>query len=132
MTNNFSLLIPEFLVTGLAFLILSLDLFISEKRKNHLVWVGVIGLFGILIITLLIFSNGILYQGLLVFDDYTNLFRIFFLIAGIIVLISSNEFVKSNIKYQGEFYVSFIFRYFFINLHRYWFVYFCRYLRVWF
>ena len=33
MTNNFSLLIPEFLVTGLAFLILSLDLFISEKEK---------------------------------------------------------------------------------------------------
>ena len=109
MTNNFSLLIPEFLVTGLAFLILSLDLFISEKTKNHLVWVGVIGLFGILIITLLIFSNGILYQGLLVFDDYTNLFRIFFLIAGIIVLISSNEFVKSNIKYQGEFYGILIF-----------------------
>ena len=109
MTNNFSLLIPEFLVTGLAFLILSLDLFISEKRKNHLVWVGVIGLFGILIITLLIVSNGILYQGLLVFDDYTNLFRIFFLIAGIIVLISSNEFVKSHIKYQGEFYGILIF-----------------------
>ena len=109
MTNNFSLLIPEFLVTGLAFLILSLDLFVSEKRKDYLVWVGVIGLLIILGLTLLTFTNGILYQGLLVFDDYTNLFRIFFLIAGIIVLISSNEFVKSNIKYKGEFYGILIF-----------------------
>ena len=70
---------------------------------------GVIGLLIILVITLLTFTNGILYQGLLVFDDYANLFRIFFLIAGIIVLISSNEFVKSRIKYQGEFYGILIF-----------------------
>lgn len=33
MNNNFLLLIPEFIVTGLAFVVLTLDLFLPERHK---------------------------------------------------------------------------------------------------
>ena len=42
--NDFSLLIPEFLVAGLAFFILALDLFIKENWKRYLVWLAFFGL----------------------------------------------------------------------------------------
>ena len=44
MNNNFLLLLPEFIVTGLAFVVLTLDLFLPERRKWTLPVVAVGGL----------------------------------------------------------------------------------------
>ena len=44
MNNNFLLLLPEFIVTGLAFVVLGLDLFLPERRKWVLPIVAVVGL----------------------------------------------------------------------------------------
>ena len=52
--NDFSLLIPEFLVAGLALFILALDLFLKENWKKQLAWIGFIGLVVILLISLFV------------------------------------------------------------------------------
>ena len=43
MSNNFLLLVPEFLVTGLAFAVLSLDFVLRRERKHLLGYVSAIG-----------------------------------------------------------------------------------------
>ena len=45
MTNNFLLLLPEFMVTGLAFVVLTLDFFLRTERKH---WLGIVGAGGLL------------------------------------------------------------------------------------
>ena len=102
--NDFSLLLPEFLVAGLAFFILALDLFIKENWKRYLVWVAFLGLVVILFVSLFIESEGRLYDGLLEFDEFTKFFRIFFLIIGGVTVIISREYVDSRLKYPGEYY----------------------------
>ena len=72
--NDFSLLIPEFLVAGLAFFILAIDLFLKEIWKRYLVWVAFFGLVVILLVSLFIESEGQLYDGLLEFDEFTKFF----------------------------------------------------------
>ena len=42
--NNFWLLTPEFLVTGLAFILLAVDLFIQDKHRGILPWIAFSGL----------------------------------------------------------------------------------------
>ena len=38
MSNDFTLLLPEFLVTGLAFLVLTADFVLRPARKHLLAW----------------------------------------------------------------------------------------------
>ena len=52
MNNNFLLLAPEFIVTGLAFVVLTLDLFLPERRKWALPFVAVAGLAVALVVSL--------------------------------------------------------------------------------
>ena len=49
MNNNFLLLMPEFLVTGLAFLVLTADFFLRGDRKNFLPYLAVLGLIGMML-----------------------------------------------------------------------------------
>ena len=102
--NDFSLLIPEFLVAGLAFFILALDLFLKENWKQHLAWVGFVGVVAILVISLFVESEGQLYDGLLEFDEFTKFFRIFFLVIAAVAVVISREYVESKLKYPGEYY----------------------------
>ena len=87
--NDFSLLLPEFLLTGLAFIVLGVDLFLVERDKRYLPWVSSTGIVTILLITMVLAENGQLYDGTLIFDDYTKVFRVFFLVSGLIVVLMS-------------------------------------------
>ena len=48
MSNDFTLLMPEFLVTGLAFLVLTADFVLRSERKHRLAYLSVAGLLGVL------------------------------------------------------------------------------------
>lgn len=107
--NDFSLLLPEFFLTGLAFIVLGVDLFLSERYKHYLPWVASAGIAIILLTTVWLAENGQLYDRVLIFDDYTRAFRAFFLIAGLIVVLMSRDYVKTHLSYQGEYYAILIF-----------------------
>ena len=80
--NDFTLLAPEFLVTGLAFLILTVDLFLKPDRQFILAGLAIVGLAAIaaFAIPFLWDKDDSLYQGLILVDGYALFFKAFFLI----------------------------------------------------
>ena len=106
MSNDFLLLLPEFMVTGLAFVVLTLDFFLRAERKH---WLGIVGAGGLLItlaVTLLTQwdTEGALYDGLVTIDGYSLFFRATFLAMGAVVMLSSIEYVRRNLSHPGEYY----------------------------
>ena len=111
MTENLHLLLPEFLLAALAILVLGIDLFLPEERKNLLAWLSVAGLAGLLALSLsLLWGKDIsLYGGLVQADAYALLFKSFFLVLGGVVILGSADFVKKYLKSPGEFYAIVLF-----------------------
>ena len=79
MNVNFVLLIPEFLIAGLAFLVLAADLVLPEDKKSYLPFLGVAGLLGVIGSALgLIGHAGSIYGGVFLIDEYALFFKVFF------------------------------------------------------
>ena len=106
MNNNFLLLTPEFIVTGLAFVVLTLDLFLPERRKWVLPFVAVAGLAVALVVSLaqLWGVNDSLYDGVIRVDGYALFFKAFFIALGGVVILVSVDFVRRNLEHPGEYY----------------------------
>ncbi len=111
MSINFLLLVPEFMVTGLAFVVLVLDFLISRERKHWLGYIAALGLLVTLAVTLAFYrgSGETLYDGLVQFDEYTTFFRALFLLIGVVVVLSSVEYVRKNLAFPGEYYAILVF-----------------------
>ncbi len=111
MNNNFLLLIPEFMVTGLAFAILTLDFFVSRDRKYWLGYVAAAGL-AVTLVVMLVYqwnTTDSLYDGLISIDGYSLFFRAVFLVMAIVIVLSSVEYVRKNLEYPGEYYAILVF-----------------------
>ena len=106
MNNNFLLLLPEFIVTGLAFVVLGMDLFLHERHKYLLPFVAVAGLVVALVVSLAYLwgVNDSLYGGVIRIDGYALFFKAFFIALGIVVVLASIDYVKRNLEYPGEYY----------------------------
>ena len=103
---NFLLFLPEFTLASLAFFILTLDLFIPSNKKWILTPASVLGLVSVLIVTLS-YSFGkqeSLYGGLFLIDNFSLFFKGFFIVLGILVVLSSHDYIKEHLKYPGEYY----------------------------
>lgn len=106
LTENIQLLTPEFALAGLALLVLILDLFLPQSRKDLLGYVSVLGLIGLIVLTVLMVSGRTesLYGGLLAIDGFSTFFKIVFFAMGIFIILSSIDFVKQHLNHAGEFY----------------------------
>ncbi len=106
MSNNFALLLPEFLVTGLAFLVLTADFFVRNERKHLLGYLAVAGLIGILAFTLIDHWDRVdgLYEGLIRVDGYALFFKAVFLVMGAVVILTSVDYLRRHREYAGEYY----------------------------
>ena len=104
--NNFTLLLPEFLVTGLAFAILTIDFFLRSERKHLMAYLSVLGLVGILAFSLAFLWNrdASLYEGLLLIDGYSLFFKAFFLVLGGVLMLTSVDYVRRHLDHPGEYY----------------------------
>ena len=104
--NDFTLLLPEFLVTGLAFLVLTVDFFLRSDRKHLLAYVSVVGLGGILALSLAYLWNkdDSLYEGTILIDGYALFFKAFFLVLGGVVVLASLHYVRRHLSHAGEYY----------------------------
>ena len=104
--NNLLLLLPEMLVAALAFLVLTVDLFLPPARKNWLVGLSVAGLVGILVTTLLYLwgKDDSLYNGTFLVDSYALFFKAFFLVLGVAIILMSVEYVNRTLTRPGEYY----------------------------
>lgn len=106
MDNDFTLLLPEILLSVLAFLVLTADFVMPSDRKHWLGYLSVPGLVAILAFTLWFLwgRDDVLYDGVIRIDDYSLFFKGFFLVLAIIVVLSSIEYVRRHLDHAGEYY----------------------------
>ena len=106
LTENLHLLLPEFLLAALAFLVFAIDLVLPSNKKNLLAWVSVTGLVGLLALALvLLWGKDIpLYGGLVKADAYALFFKSFFMVLGIFIILGSVDYVGKHLSHPGEYY----------------------------
>ena len=106
LTKDLHLLLPEFLLATLAFVVFAVDLVLPPARKNLLGWLSVAGLVGLLALALstLWGEDTILYGGLVHVDAYALFFKSFFFVLGIIVILISMEYVQKRLSHPGEYF----------------------------
>ena len=105
---NSALLIHEYLVLGLAFLILLADLWLPVTARRKLGYTAAAGLFAILLYSIFAFKGQTeaahAFGNMYVLDDLALFFKRFFLVAAIIVIIMSVEFADKIEAGISEFY----------------------------
>jgi len=107
LTANLYLLWPELLLTGLAFVVLTVDFFLPADRKNALGAISVVGLLGLAIFKLFFLLDReatALYQGIVMVDRFSFVFKLVFLTLGLLMVLASAEFVKRYLTHHGEYY----------------------------
>ena len=106
LTTDLHLLLPEFLLATLAFLVFAIDLVLPARHKRLLAWFSVAGLAGLLALSLALLwgEDTKLYGGLVRADSYSLFFKSFFLILGIFIILSSADYVRKYLSHPGEFY----------------------------
>ena len=105
MNIDFALLVPEFLLVGLAFVLFGVDLFIPENKKGVLPFLAVAGLLAVMGSAFTLLGNeGELYAGIYVVDNYAIFFKVFLPIVGAVMVLASRDFVRKHLENPGEFY----------------------------
>lgn len=105
MNVEFSLLLPEFLLVGLAFALFALDLFIPNDRKGVIPFLAVAGLLAVAGSAFTLLGNeGSLYANIYVVDKYAIFFKVFLPVVGVVMVVASRDFVKKHLENPGEFY----------------------------
>ena len=104
--NDFTLLAPEFMVTGLAFLVLTGDFFLRSDRKDPLAYASVAGLAVVMGFSLAFLwgKDDSLYDGVVLIDGYSLFFKGFFLVLGGFVVLGSVDYVRRHLDHPGEYY----------------------------
>jgi NADH-quinone oxidoreductase subunit N len=109
---DFALLLPEFLLAGLGFLVVGVELFLPDERKNRVsAAIAAVGLVGIMAFSLVFLwgEEDSLYDGLYRIDKYALLFKALFMGIGIAVVLMSVEYVGRKMRHAGEYYGLLIF-----------------------
>ena len=103
---NYSLFMPEFVITVIAFGVLAIDLFLPRDRKDYIPYVNISGLLVVLAISIIYLwgKDTNLYQGLFFVDHFSVFFKLFFLILGCLIILCSIEYVRKHISSSGEYY----------------------------
>ena len=107
LTANLHLLWPEFLITGLAFVVLTVDFLLPRQRKNVLAAVSIVGLVAIAVFSVLYLGNEDdtpLYEGIFLVDRFSLVFKVVFLGLGVLIVLASADFVKRYLHHPGEYY----------------------------
>ncbi len=107
---NFLLLSPELALVALAILLVVLDLVLTEKGKVALPFVGVAGLAATAgLVIALAGRREASFTGTFVVDDLASFFKVIFLAAAALVMLSSVDFIRRRTRYQGEYYATILF-----------------------
>ena len=112
MQTNFTLLLPEFLIAGLGFLVLGVDLFLPTERKNRITAaIAAVGMAAIFIFSFIFLwdRQDRLYDGIYMVDRYALVFKGLFLAIGVLVVLMSVEYVGRKMRHPGEYYALIVF-----------------------
>ncbi|MBI4307839.1 MAG: NADH-quinone oxidoreductase subunit N [Chloroflexi bacterium] len=105
MNVEWGLLTPEFILLGIALLVWGIDMALPDRQKSLLAYLAAAGLLAVLVAAVAqIGLDRQLFGGLIRVDSYSILFRIIFPAVGILVCLSSIDFVKQRLAHPGEYY----------------------------
>ncbi|MBI4334063.1 MAG: NADH-quinone oxidoreductase subunit N [Chloroflexi bacterium] len=100
---NLGVLAPELIVFITAIVVILLDLAI--KRKGILAAVSIAGLLvAILFSAALWGTRGVVFNRMLVIDEFAIFFKVLFAAAAILVILASTDYVSKFQRFQGEYY----------------------------
>ncbi|MBI5492026.1 MAG: NADH-quinone oxidoreductase subunit N [Deltaproteobacteria bacterium] len=100
---SFASIMPEMLLTGLALLVLVLDLFIREE-KSVLGYVSVIGLIALIPVSARTIEAKASFGGMVMADEFAAYFNVIFIIAAIFTILISMDYLKKMNVRRGEYY----------------------------
>ncbi len=101
---DYSLLIPEYLLGGLALLIIFVDLMMPKVRKEMLPLITAAGLIVAFCVSLAYLNTTNNFAGLFFIDDYTTFFRCFFIATTFAIVLASWQYVQQHLSNPGEYY----------------------------
>ena len=101
---DYSLLTPEFALAALAAIVIGLDLFVPQFRKDWLPYVTAAGLAGVAGLSFGWLEVESDFAGILYVDDYTTFFRVFFTATTAGVVLASAQYVQKRLLHPGEYY----------------------------
>jgi NADH-quinone oxidoreductase subunit N len=101
---NYTLLIPEYLLTGLAFLVIAVDLWFPKLRKDLLGYITALGAAAIIVVSFAYARTNESFFGLLSVDHYTLFFRVLFMGAAVFIALISAQYVRDHVSNAGEYY----------------------------
>jgi len=101
---NYALLIPEFCLTGLAFVIVTLELWRPNIGKDIIGYLTGLGALAVLLGSLAYVKVDESFNGLLRVDNYTTFFRVLFLGSAVFIALFSAQFVRARLRNTGEYY----------------------------
>ncbi|MCE2405139.1 MAG: NADH-quinone oxidoreductase subunit N [Dehalococcoidia bacterium] len=106
LTADLHLLLPEFVLAGLALVVLAVDLVLPASRKLLLGWLSVAGLGGLIALSLVLLwgEDQAMYGGLVQVDAYSLFFKCFFMAMGIFIILSSMDYIEKYLTHPGEYY----------------------------
>jgi len=104
-TIDYHAIALELVLTGTILLVIVLDAFLPRERKWLSMPVALVGVLGALAATLtLIGDDRITFGGMYRVDPFAVLFKVFFLVAAVVVLAISLRYFQDGRYYQGEYY----------------------------
>ncbi|CAA7602694.1 NADH:ubiquinone reductase (H+-translocating) [Acididesulfobacillus acetoxydans] len=106
-STDFLAITPEIAVAVLALLLVAVALLLPQGARKGLVPLNVFGLLGILAYTVYDFffgKMGPVFRGMYYHDQFADFFKILFLTAAILVILSSREYIGKWPAYRGNFY----------------------------
>jgi len=101
---DYALLIPEYMLGGLALLVVAVDMLMPNVRKQLLPVITALGLIAAFVVSLAYLDETDNFAGLIAIDDYTTFFRCFFIATAFAVVIASMGFVERELRHPGEYY----------------------------
>lgn len=107
---NYSLLSPEILAAVVGLLILTMGLLKAGRAQGMVGPISLLALLAILILVMLRFTQAeVFFNGIYQVDPYANFFKALFLLAAILVILSSGQYIERFGAKRSEFYALMIF-----------------------
>lgn len=100
-------LAPEIALTATALLVMLTELFLPGARKRFVNPLGIVGVLvslGLVIALVVDGAERSAFGSMFVVDDFALLFKVFFLVVAVLVLLLSYRYVGEIATYQGEYY----------------------------
>lgn len=103
--NFLTLLAPELIITGFAFLVMIVSLLVPKEQKKGL---GYLGIFGLVVTLVILYQmidvQGTLFNGMYIVDPFATFFKLLVVLASIFAILLGTDYVNKFItNFYGEF-----------------------------